>query len=356
MPRKGRLTPALLAELAAFPGIASAATTRSVDVTAQLTHDGDADRPAAERAEPGSGGAEPALPRRHRRLAANLAGGGPRQRAHQRTHGDRYGLGVGDTLFIQTDRGLRPFPLPVSPWILMCAPRRSWPATSIGRFGTTTDLGHCALCGARRGCGRQSGRDAPGLCRARWSCWSFPTVACAKTRWPSSTAPSPSPWRCKCWRRGGLHRHLEHADEPATGADARDRRAACDRHDAAPALAALAVGDGADGRHCRVCWRCRRALCWRIILIYIINLRSFGWTLEMRLQPMEFVQAFLVALWRALLAGIYPAWKMGQTQPAVAVTRRSGAHQCQIALSSPTPSTFVPGYPPPGRTWAIRRG
>jgi putative ABC transport system permease protein len=56
-----------------------------------------------------------------------------------------------------------------------------------------------------------------------------------------------------------------------------------------------------------------------LILIYIINLRSFGWTLEMQLQPMEFLQAFLVALVAALLAGIYPAWKMGQTQPAVAV-------------------------------------
>ena len=56
-----------------------------------------------------------------------------------------------------------------------------------------------------------------------------------------------------------------------------------------------------------------------LILIYIINLRSFGWTLEMKLQPMEFVQAFLVALLAALLAGLYPAWRMGQTQPAEAL-------------------------------------
>ena len=56
-----------------------------------------------------------------------------------------------------------------------------------------------------------------------------------------------------------------------------------------------------------------------LVLIYIINLRSFGWTLEMRLQPMEFVQAFLVALVAALLAGLYPAWRMGQTQPAEAL-------------------------------------
>lgn len=56
-----------------------------------------------------------------------------------------------------------------------------------------------------------------------------------------------------------------------------------------------------------------------IILIYIINLRSFGWTLEMQMQPGEFGQAFLVALGAALLAGLYPAWRMGQMQPATAV-------------------------------------
>ncbi len=55
------------------------------------------------------------------------------------------------------------------------------------------------------------------------------------------------------------------------------------------------------------------------ILIYIINLRSFGWTLQMQLQPEHFLQAFLVALGAALLAGLYPAWRMGQMQPATAV-------------------------------------
>jgi putative ABC transport system permease protein len=56
-----------------------------------------------------------------------------------------------------------------------------------------------------------------------------------------------------------------------------------------------------------------------VILIYIINLRSFGWSLEMQLRPEHFVQAFLVALGAALLAGLYPAWRMGQMQPATAV-------------------------------------
>jgi putative ABC transport system permease protein len=56
-----------------------------------------------------------------------------------------------------------------------------------------------------------------------------------------------------------------------------------------------------------------------LILIYIINLRSFGWTLELNPTPRIFVQAFAIALGAALLAGIYPAWKMGQIEPATAV-------------------------------------
>ena len=56
-----------------------------------------------------------------------------------------------------------------------------------------------------------------------------------------------------------------------------------------------------------------------LILIYIINLRSFGWTLSMQLQVGEFAQAFLVALAAALLAGLYPAWRMSRTDPADAL-------------------------------------
>jgi putative ABC transport system permease protein len=56
-----------------------------------------------------------------------------------------------------------------------------------------------------------------------------------------------------------------------------------------------------------------------LVLIYIINLRSFGWTLSMHLRPDDFVQAFAVAMVAALLAGLYPAWRMGRTQPADAL-------------------------------------
>lgn len=58
-------------------------------------------------------------------------------------------------------------------------------------------------------------------------------------------------------------------------------------------------------------------LAW--ILIYVINLRSFGWTLQMRLETADFVQAFLVALVAALLAGIYPALRLGRMVVATAI-------------------------------------
>lgn len=56
-----------------------------------------------------------------------------------------------------------------------------------------------------------------------------------------------------------------------------------------------------------------------VILIYIINLRSFGWSLTMYLRPEFFLQAFAVAVVAALLAGLYPAWQIGTIQPVEAL-------------------------------------
>ena len=58
-------------------------------------------------------------------------------------------------------------------------------------------------------------------------------------------------------------------------------------------------------------------LAW--ILIFVINQRSFGWTLQMHAQPAPFVQAFLLAVGAALLAALYPAWRIGRMQPAAAL-------------------------------------
>jgi putative ABC transport system permease protein len=49
-----------------------------------------------------------------------------------------------------------------------------------------------------------------------------------------------------------------------------------------------------------------------LILVYIINLRSFGWTLQMRVTPQPFLLALVVAVSAALLAGVYPAYRMGR--------------------------------------------
>lgn len=56
-----------------------------------------------------------------------------------------------------------------------------------------------------------------------------------------------------------------------------------------------------------------------VVLIYVINRRSFGWTLEMSLDPALFVQALGVAVVAALLAGVYPALRMARTSPALAL-------------------------------------
>lgn len=55
------------------------------------------------------------------------------------------------------------------------------------------------------------------------------------------------------------------------------------------------------------------------ILIFIINKRSFGWTLQMLVQADPFVQAMLVAVAAALLAGVYPAYRMSRMAAADAM-------------------------------------
>lgn len=55
------------------------------------------------------------------------------------------------------------------------------------------------------------------------------------------------------------------------------------------------------------------------VMIFVVNKRSFGWTLDMDIGPDVLVQAIGLALVGALLAGLYPAWKMARTPPAVAL-------------------------------------
>lgn len=56
-----------------------------------------------------------------------------------------------------------------------------------------------------------------------------------------------------------------------------------------------------------------------LILIYIINRRSFGWTLQMQVRPWPFLQALGIAVGASLLAGIIPARRILQRRTADAI-------------------------------------
>lgn len=56
-----------------------------------------------------------------------------------------------------------------------------------------------------------------------------------------------------------------------------------------------------------------------LILIEVINLRSFGWTIQLQLNPMAFLFAIGIALGAALLAGVIPAIRMGRMSAAEAI-------------------------------------
>jgi putative ABC transport system permease protein len=58
-------------------------------------------------------------------------------------------------------------------------------------------------------------------------------------------------------------------------------------------------------------------LAW--ILVYIINKRSFGWTMQFQLLPSIMIEAMLLSIFAAVLAGIYPGYKMSKTSPANAL-------------------------------------
>jgi putative ABC transport system permease protein len=56
-----------------------------------------------------------------------------------------------------------------------------------------------------------------------------------------------------------------------------------------------------------------------LILVFIINRRSFGWTLQMQVTLEPFVQAFAIALVAAILAGLYPAIRITRRNTAKAI-------------------------------------
>jgi putative ABC transport system permease protein len=56
-----------------------------------------------------------------------------------------------------------------------------------------------------------------------------------------------------------------------------------------------------------------------VVLIFIINRRSFGWTMQLFADPALFLQALALAVVAALLAGVYPAIRMGRMAAAEAL-------------------------------------
>ena len=55
------------------------------------------------------------------------------------------------------------------------------------------------------------------------------------------------------------------------------------------------------------------------VLVYVINRRSFGWTLQFSISPGILAGAVALAVAAALLAGLYPSWKMAGANPARAL-------------------------------------
>ncbi len=55
------------------------------------------------------------------------------------------------------------------------------------------------------------------------------------------------------------------------------------------------------------------------VLIFVINKRSFGWTLQFEVPAEILLQAVALALVAAVLAGLYPSWKMANASPALAL-------------------------------------
>jgi putative ABC transport system permease protein len=56
-----------------------------------------------------------------------------------------------------------------------------------------------------------------------------------------------------------------------------------------------------------------------MLLIHVINYRSFGWSLPIDPDPFLLSQALFIAIPTALLAGLYPAHKMANTSPSQAL-------------------------------------
>jgi putative ABC transport system permease protein len=56
-----------------------------------------------------------------------------------------------------------------------------------------------------------------------------------------------------------------------------------------------------------------------VILVNVINVRSFGWTMHLEADPWIFVQAVMVSVTAAGLASVYPLWRLRRRSLAAAL-------------------------------------
>ncbi len=54
-------------------------------------------------------------------------------------------------------------------------------------------------------------------------------------------------------------------------------------------------------------------------LIFVVNQRSFGWSMDLQIVPTLLLEAVGLAVVAALMAGVYPAFKMAESSPAASL-------------------------------------
>jgi putative ABC transport system permease protein len=52
-----------------------------------------------------------------------------------------------------------------------------------------------------------------------------------------------------------------------------------------------------------------------LILVYVINLRSFGWTIQFYLDGWSIVQGVIISILAAFIATVYPLQKLNRLKP-----------------------------------------
>ena len=60
-------------------------------------------------------------------------------------------------------------------------------------------------------------------------------------------------------------------------------------------------------------WICGPILAW--VLIKVINLKSFGWSIDMHLTPLIFISTLAISAFASLASGLYPAWRIAKSKP-----------------------------------------